>query len=144
MLTHTFTSFLRRTSSQPATCRSWHAAAARLVLYVHNENVLCGWRTPFRLWNRPYVVTTCHLQELAVRSAVHLVLVIVLFVLWVVSQERKPWESLYSRSFSRWQGLTLEWRKLKWYDFARRARCTEAENGLLVLGRGFCTPWTLK
>lgn len=59
-------------------------------------------------------------------------------------QDSKLWESLHSRSFSKWQGLTLEWRKLKWYDFARRARCTEAENGLLVLSHSFCTPWTLK
>lgn len=45
----------------------------------------------------------------------------------------EPWESLYRRSFSKWQGLTLGWRKLKWYDFGRRAGSNEAENGLLVL-----------
>lgn len=58
--------------------------------------------------------------------------------------DRELWESLYSGSFSKWQRLTLEWRKLKWYDFAHWARCAQAENGFLVLCRGVCTPWTLK
>lgn len=36
-------------------------------------------------------------------------------------------------SFSKWPGLTSEWRKLKWYDFGRWARRTQVEKGLRVL-----------